>query len=444
MLAAAVPAVKLSRSALGWLKRQSTTTYGDREGADSSSEEVLTNGTERLDGWVERFGGVEYARGSTKGTVRDSTHHELQEWESAMAGMNFRYLCLILVVFALLPWVSGENAEAAGAHQVGDVNAPFEFIETSAPSPFSSSAISTPRPLTSAPTTIVPVVCGNGNREEQESCDDSNVADGDGCSQNCTVETGCTCSAPSTGPDTCALQSTPPTGQNLWTPSASRSGPAWPRRCSQVIIETASRRRAEGAVLVEYRVVVEAAAGRTVASRVAASHAEASFPRAPPPAPRPQRLPQLGLSAPSSHRQKARLSAAVAAAACRRRREGQQSPAHRRPHPLSTEPCRIRSRTITVSEKEEEENLDVVVSKGPRNSGWAEEHLTCGAAEDRVLEEEDEKQRQQQREEEERTRGPRELKPLPVRVQPSEAKEEEEAEKGEEEGMEGVQREAGR
>lgn len=130
-----------------------------------------------------------------------------------MAGMNFRYLCLILVVFALLPWVSGENAEAAGAHQVGDVNAPFEFIETSAPSPFSSSAISTPRPLTSAPTTIVPVVCGNGNREEQESCDDSNVADGDGCSQNCTVETGCTCSAPSTGPDTCALQSTPPTGQ---------------------------------------------------------------------------------------------------------------------------------------------------------------------------------------------------------------------------------------
>jgi uncharacterized repeat protein (TIGR01451 family) len=48
-------------------------------------------------------------------------------------------------------------------------------------------------------------VCGNGNREGTEACDDGNTTSGDGCSATCTVETGfnCTGATPSVCTTTC-------------------------------------------------------------------------------------------------------------------------------------------------------------------------------------------------------------------------------------------------
>ena len=44
-----------------------------------------------------------------------------------------------------------------------------------------------------APTTCA-LDCGDGARVGNEGCDDNNVASGDGCSSNCTVEEGWECS----------------------------------------------------------------------------------------------------------------------------------------------------------------------------------------------------------------------------------------------------------
>ena len=35
----------------------------------------------------------------------------------------------------------------------------------------------------------IPIVCGDGNQEGTEECDDGNLVDGDGCDSNCVVET---------------------------------------------------------------------------------------------------------------------------------------------------------------------------------------------------------------------------------------------------------------
>ncbi len=41
--------------------------------------------------------------------------------------------------------------------------------------------------------TYVPAICGNGTREPAESCDDNNMATGDGCSDHCQIEAGYRC-----------------------------------------------------------------------------------------------------------------------------------------------------------------------------------------------------------------------------------------------------------
>jgi fibro-slime domain-containing protein len=51
-----------------------------------------------------------------------------------------------------------------------------------------------PMPKYSGTTHACAVSCGNGNVEEGEDCDDGNSADGDGCSRDCKVEAGFTCS----------------------------------------------------------------------------------------------------------------------------------------------------------------------------------------------------------------------------------------------------------
>ena len=48
--------------------------------------------------------------------------------------------------------------------------------------------------------------CGNGYRMQEEECDDGNTVEGDGCSAECTVETGWQCSgATDREPDTCSV-----------------------------------------------------------------------------------------------------------------------------------------------------------------------------------------------------------------------------------------------
>ncbi|MBS3139800.1 DUF4215 domain-containing protein, partial [Candidatus Woesearchaeota archaeon] len=49
-------------------------------------------------------------------------------------------------------------------------------------------------------------VCGNGNLEPGEQCDDDNTASSDGCSNNCVIESGFTCSGT---PSSCARSPSP-------------------------------------------------------------------------------------------------------------------------------------------------------------------------------------------------------------------------------------------
>jgi cysteine-rich repeat protein len=61
------------------------------------------------------------------------------------------------------------------------------------------------------PGQYTPPVCGNGEREIGESCDDGDTSDGDGCSSGCTIEAGYTCTG---SPSVC----TPIGGDNYnWT-----------------------------------------------------------------------------------------------------------------------------------------------------------------------------------------------------------------------------------
>ena len=40
------------------------------------------------------------------------------------------------------------------------------------------------------------LICGNGKRESSEECDDGNTESQDGCSKDCGLEEGFTCSTP--------------------------------------------------------------------------------------------------------------------------------------------------------------------------------------------------------------------------------------------------------
>lgn len=62
-----------------------------------------------------------------------------------------------------------------------------------------------------ATTPTVSTLCGNGHPDTGEACDDSNTANGDGCSNSCQVETGYTCSGT---PSVCRRtdQNAPPSG----------------------------------------------------------------------------------------------------------------------------------------------------------------------------------------------------------------------------------------
>lgn len=52
--------------------------------------------------------------------------------------------------------------------------------------------------------TCTPAICGDGNRRANEACDDSNTADGDGCSSTCEVEANYTCTGAIGAASTCA------------------------------------------------------------------------------------------------------------------------------------------------------------------------------------------------------------------------------------------------
>ena len=64
-------------------------------------------------------------------------------------------------------------------------------------------------------------VCGDGIIQFGEQCDDSNTTSGDGCSANCTVETGFTCVGQ---PSICALLSSTPTPTPVVTPTPTHAG----------------------------------------------------------------------------------------------------------------------------------------------------------------------------------------------------------------------------
>jgi len=67
--------------------------------------------------------------------------------------------------------------------------------------------------------------CGNGMRSGSEGCDDSNSLPLDGCSAECTVESGYECTGGSaTTADTCTLPSTPPAGKEVVKASTRLSG----------------------------------------------------------------------------------------------------------------------------------------------------------------------------------------------------------------------------
>ena len=42
--------------------------------------------------------------------------------------------------------------------------------------------------------TVIPNICGDGIKKSSEICDDGNTVNGDGCSHNCQIEIGFTCS----------------------------------------------------------------------------------------------------------------------------------------------------------------------------------------------------------------------------------------------------------
>jgi len=64
-------------------------------------------------------------------------------------------------------------------------------------------------------------VCGDGIIEFGEQCDDNNTTSGDGCSANCTVETGFSCVGQ---PSICALLSSTPTPTPAVTPTPTHAG----------------------------------------------------------------------------------------------------------------------------------------------------------------------------------------------------------------------------
>ena len=64
-------------------------------------------------------------------------------------------------------------------------------------------------------------VCGDGVVNAKEKCDDSNTADGDGCSATCAIETGFWCTEDAVGKSTCSsAPATPPSPPSAPKPSA--------------------------------------------------------------------------------------------------------------------------------------------------------------------------------------------------------------------------------
>ena len=95
-------------------------------------------------------------------------------------------------------------------------------IETTAE--FHTSSTELGGPTTTPIETTSASGCGDGILEGVENCDDANLEDGDGCSENCTVELGFSCSENSAGLHICSLSSSPQPGDVFVRISTSLAG----------------------------------------------------------------------------------------------------------------------------------------------------------------------------------------------------------------------------